>query len=269
MWDVFRRVIKRAFCKGDIKAQIAHKVKLDAPLGAWLPAERHIQYDFYRTNRYLFCRFEDPSPSLYERMEIEGEKNDFEPTGIAIKLPKDAHLTGLTEGSEGKYHPTTPFHFHPPLPPPIVEEEEEKLEATGVEDILQNAETLIAWSDGSYDAIARKAAFNWRIVDQDRNGLTTIIAPIMTSPKYLNSYRAEFAGIWSLVRFIKNRGLHQKKIKIHCDGKSCVDILRKGRTSTDADDLEKAEHDIIVAIFKIIEEFEDVTFEWVQGHQES
>ena len=52
------------------------------------------------------------------------------------------------------------------------------------------------------------------------------------------------------------------KIKIYCDGKSCVDILNKGGTSTNTDDLEKAEHDIIVAIFKIIEEFEDVKFEW-------
>jgi hypothetical protein len=62
--------------------------------------------------------------------------------------------------------------------------------------------------------------------------------------------------------------LHRKKIKIYCDGKSCVDILNKGGTSTSTDYLEKAEHDIIVAIFKIIEEFEDVTFEWVQGHQD-
>jgi hypothetical protein len=166
---------------------------MHAPLGAWLPAERHIQYDFYRTNRYLFCRFEDPSPSLYERMEMEGEKNYFEPTGLATKLPKDAHPTGITEGSGGKYHPTTPFHFHRPPPPPLVEEEEEKLEADGV-DTLRNAETLIACSDGSYDAISRKAAFNWRIVDQDRNGLTTVSAPIMTNPKYLNSMRHTESG---------------------------------------------------------------------------
>jgi hypothetical protein len=30
MWDVFRRAIKRAFCKRDLRAQVAHKVKLDA-----------------------------------------------------------------------------------------------------------------------------------------------------------------------------------------------------------------------------------------------
>jgi hypothetical protein len=133
MWNVFRRAIKRAFCTRDLRAQIAHKVKLDAPLGAWLPAERHIQYDFYRTNRYLFCTFEDPSPSFYKRMEMEGEKNYFEPTGLVTKLPKDAHPTGITEGSGGKYHPTTPFHFHRPPPPPLVEEEEEKLEADGID----------------------------------------------------------------------------------------------------------------------------------------
>jgi hypothetical protein len=32
--------------------------------------------------------------------------------------------------------------------------------------------------------------------------------------------------------------------------------------------LEKAEYDIIQAIFKIIEDFDDISFEWVQGHQD-
>jgi hypothetical protein len=146
-------------------------------------------------------------------------------------------------------------------------DDEEIMEEDGL-DILRRADELITCSDGSYDAIAQKAAFNWRIVDKDRNGLTTVSAPIMTNPKYLNSYRAEFAGLRSLVRFLRKNGLHRKKIVVHCDGKSCIDILEKGSISTDTADLEKAEYDIITAIFKIIEDFEDITFKWVQGHQD-
>jgi hypothetical protein len=268
MWDVFRRMIKSAFCKGDKRAQLKHKVRLDTPLGAWLPTTRHIDYDVYRTQSYMFCKFNEPSPSLYERMEMPERSNYFIPTGIAHRLPRDAHPTDIMESSEEKYHATTPFALHREvIENTTVGDDEEVLEEDGLS-VLMRADELIACSDGSYDAIAQKAAFNWRIMDKGKNGLTTVSAPIMTNPKYLNSYRAEFAGLRSLVRFMKKNGLHRKRITVHCDGKSCVDILEKGNISTDTADLEKAEYDIITAIFKIIEDFTDITFKWVLGHQD-
>eukprot|EP00956_Cyclotella_meneghiniana_P025350 scaffold52669_cov40-Cyclotella_meneghiniana.AAC.16 len=51
---------------------------------------------------------------------------------------------------------------------------------------LRNGETLIACSDGSYDPIEQKAAFNWRIVTENETGLTSGSAPVNTNPKYLN-----------------------------------------------------------------------------------
>lgn len=86
-------------------------------------------------------------------------------------------------------------------------------------DIFRNSAELIACLDGSYDAISCKASFNWRNVNSEEEGLTLISAPIMTNPKYLNSYRAEFAGLRSLIRYLKKHGLHRKKITmtINCD----------------------------------------------------
>ena len=61
-------------------------------------------------------------------------------------------------------------------------------------EILLKSETLITCSDGSYDLITAKAAFNWRIVTDSELGLTECSAPVNTNPKYLNSYRANMQG---------------------------------------------------------------------------
>jgi hypothetical protein len=153
-----------------MRAQLNHRVTLDQSLGAWIPAVRHVQHDFYRTRFFVYARFDEHSPSLFERMEAKEGQNYFTPTGIAIKLPNDAHPTVVVEGLGDKFHPTTPFTFHRERQTSTESnDDEEKLEQNGL-DILQDAEQLITCSDGSYDSIAKKAAFNWRIVDQDRRG---------------------------------------------------------------------------------------------------
>ena len=65
--------------------------------------------------------------------------------------------------------------------------EDEEIDTPSI-DILRDSDELIACSDGSYDPIEQKAAFNWRIVTPMEQGLTTGSVPVNTNPKYLNSY---------------------------------------------------------------------------------
>eukprot|EP00956_Cyclotella_meneghiniana_P018844 scaffold31764_cov22-Cyclotella_meneghiniana.AAC.2 len=133
--------------------------------------------------------------------------------------------------------------------------------------VLQESEELIACSDGSYDPIEQKAAFNWRIVTPMEQGLTTRSAPVNTNPKYLNSYRAEFAGLRGVIRYMRKNDLHRKKITLYCDGQSCVDALNS-RNDFTAASLERAESDIIQATQKMMKDFTDLKIEWIKGHQD-
>jgi hypothetical protein len=47
-----------------------------------------------------------------------------------------------------------------------------------------------------------------------------------------------------------------------------MDVLEKRRGDEVLAALERAESDIITAIIKMLEHFEDVEFRWVQGHQD-
>ena len=66
---------------------------------------------------------------------------------------------------------------------------------------------------------------------------------------------------------MRKNGLHHKKIKLYCDGKSCVDALNSNQYFTAAS-LERAESDIIQATQKIMKDFTDLTIEWIKGHQD-
>eukprot|EP00956_Cyclotella_meneghiniana_P037017 scaffold133838_cov26-Cyclotella_meneghiniana.AAC.1 len=173
----------------------------------------------------------------------------------------------MTEGRDGHYHPDHQYNIIDyPNEQQRDSEEEENIEEDGLE-ILRNSDTLIACSDGSYDPLEQKAAFNWRIVTADEKGLTSGSAPVNTNPKYLNSYRAEFAGLRGAIRYMKKHGLHRKAITLYCDGKSCVDALNSKDDFTAAT-LEKAESDIIQATQKIMKDFSNLKIEWVKGHQD-
>jgi ribonuclease HI len=209
-------------------------------------------------------------PSIYDRLVSPQNSNYFVHNGIRKTLPTEAHPAELIETSEGKFQPRWKFSSivnKARQDEKRTDEDEEKAECENV-DILERAEELIACSDGSYNPISQKAAFNWRIITREENGLTSVSAPVMTNQKYLNPYRAEFAGLRSLIRYLKKKKLHRKRIRIHCDSKSCVDLLQKGRHTDDLASLEKAESDIITSIQKLLEDFDDTIIIWVKSHQD-
>ena len=270
MWDKYRQLIKRAFCFKKRNTKIGQQVPLDQPLGQWYRnARRHITYTAYRTRRVLFIQQSGQGPLCYDRYETNEKRNYFVEEGTSLKLPIDAHPVTTTLSRNGnliadqEYNNTENTEL---TKYQQTDNDEEEVGDTTLE-ILQKSDTLIACSDGSYDPITSKAAFNWRVVTDSETGLTQCSAPINTNPKYMNSYRAEYAGIRSLVKYLKARELYHKKITIYCDSKSCVNELNN-KYELSMTDLDKPESDIIRSIKSMASTFKTLQFEWVKGHQD-
>jgi ribonuclease HI len=150
----------------------------------------------------------------------------------------------------------------PPAPPT-----EESAEADEINtEYRYQATNIIAASDASVNPITGEAAFNWRITTYEKRGLITKSSFVNSNPMYMNSYRGEMAGIQDLVDWLHTTELRQKVIKIVCDNESCVKALNKGELSLV--DLDKAESDLIRDIVNKLCDFDDITVEWVRGHQD-
>eukprot|EP00956_Cyclotella_meneghiniana_P036491 scaffold126323_cov89-Cyclotella_meneghiniana.AAC.1 len=138
-------------------------IPLDTPLGSWYNIERHIEYEVYRSQNIMCKRPVEEGPSIFERFEIAGEANYFVRSGIRTTLVHASHPTSMSEGREGHYHPDVQYNIIDfPNEQQCDSEEDENIEEDGL-GILRNSDMLIACSDGSYDPLEQKAAFNWRI----------------------------------------------------------------------------------------------------------
>ena len=145
---------------------------------------------------------------IYESYETVGEANTRQ--GDRFKLPFKSHPISVTEGREGHFHPDNQYDIvEYPNDSQYEVNDDEEIDTPSM-DILRASEELIACSDGSYDPIEQKAAFNWRIVTPMEQGLTTGSAPVNKNPKYLNSYRAELAGLRGVIRYMLKNDLHHK-----------------------------------------------------------
>jgi hypothetical protein len=131
---------------------------------------------------------------------------------------------------------------------------------------INQSTNIIAASDASVNPITGEAAFNWRITTYEKRGLITKSSFANSNPMYMNSYRGEMAGIQDLVDWLHTTELRRKVLKIVCDNESCVKSLNKGELSLV--DLDKAESDLIRDIVDKLRAFDDVTIEWVRGHQD-
>jgi septum formation inhibitor-activating ATPase MinD len=151
----------------------------------------------------------------------------------------------------------------PPAPPT-----EESAEADEINtEYIYQATNIIAALGASVNPITGEAAFNWRITTYEKRGLITKSSFVNSNPLYMHSYRGEMAGIQDLVDWLHTTELRRKVIKIVCDNESCVKALNKGELSLV--DLDKAESDLIRDIVNKLRDFDDITVEWVRGHQDN
>ena len=264
MWTTFRQLFKRAFCARSKYTWVTHPVLLDTRLGCWLRVERHIVYDAYRISKTLFIRSQDIGTSSHKRYTIGIKSNYFMREGERHQLPPDTHPVD-TYHKKHKYFSHQEYNIAPIPPTCIVSTCDAN---TSDLNTLKNTDELVACSDGSCDPITGKAAFNWRITTPDEIATIEHSAPTYTNQKYMNSYRSEYDGLRDLVRYLKEHDLNQIKTTIHCDSESCTRTLNAGPSNEGYSGLDKAEADIIAAIFRHLECFRDVTFCWVKSHQD-
>ena len=162
--------------------------------------ERHIEYKVYRSKNVIRERQKVQGPFIFDSYITKDKANYFVKEGTRHELVHASHPTSLTEGREGNFHADHEYHMDITPVVPENTEEEEQVQAIELE-ILLSSKELVACSNGSYDPIEQKAAFNWRIVTPNETGLTTGSAPV-NNPKYLNSYRVEFAGLRGVIKYM-------------------------------------------------------------------
>ena len=109
MWDVFRRAIKRIFCKKCLNYPKRLDISLDHPLGAWLQTERNVMSQWYRTSETLFERVKCDGEELIARYTQQNENNDFTHDGYRQTLPPEAHPIDILK-KNGKIHPQQNYH---------------------------------------------------------------------------------------------------------------------------------------------------------------
>jgi hypothetical protein len=168
MWITFRRLIKRAFCLRHKGALIKYQVALEKHLGAWYDADRHIEYDVYRSKNVICKRQQTQGASIYDKYIEDGKSNFFIQDGIRYQPTHKSHPIEITQHGD-RIQACNPYSIVIDQERKSREkgdEEEEETEEAGLQ-ILLSEEKLVACSDGSFDPIDCKAAFNWRIVTPD------------------------------------------------------------------------------------------------------
>eukprot|EP00956_Cyclotella_meneghiniana_P023204 scaffold44714_cov61-Cyclotella_meneghiniana.AAC.4 len=259
MWDVFRRLVKRAFCSQYKQTLLQSNIQLDTALGNWYITTRHIQYDKYRTRIKFFQRQNDG----FQRYKEKDNTNYFIEDGHCEALPSAAHPAERTITLRGKLQATHPYSVAEiPTPPADEPPEADEIDT----DHIYEATNIIAASDSSVNPITGEATYNWRITTYDKRGLISKSSFVNSNPMYMNSYRGEMAGLNDLIEWLHASELQRKVIKIVCDNESCVKALNKDTFSLV--DLDKAEFDLIRHIITRLKDFNDITIEWVRGHQD-
>ena len=280
MWNVFRRLIRQAFCtRHNYRARSPYA--LDSPLGRWRHVAPHSYHSAYRTDDrlYLKCRcditgdlsfqcFErttppPPSPGEYEEEGFDA--NDYETRYLraddVTSLPTKAHPIEI-EVYEDEAIPlhdyTAPSQSNPP-PTNRPYYSEHNLSA------LNNASVLTAVCDGSVDPATGAAGYSWIIAAPEKTGYMTDAEPIHSDPRTMTSYRAELHGIYKLLSSLR-ANYRTKRIELWCDSESAIDLLNDP-TELTPEDLTKAEGDLLTAIKRLLRHFPTITLKHVRGHQ--
>jgi ribonuclease HI len=207
--------------------------------------------------------FQRTSEGFHRFVEQENT-NYFIDDGVCDTLPLAAHPAESTKTLRNNLQAINHYTMAD-LPAPTADDLPEFSEDET--DHIYRATNIIAASDSSVDPISGEATFNWRITTYDKRGLISKSSFVNSNPMYMNSYRGEMAGIQDLVEWMHSTELRKKVLKIVCDNESCVkSINRQGFSLID---LDKAESDLIRDITIKLKNFDDVTVEWVKGHQDN
>jgi hypothetical protein len=161
-FDLFRRLLKRAFCSRNINCRLDRDILLDRPLGKWLKTERHIDEMVYRNAEHLFVRHDDDK-TLFTKYKQDRDGNHWNVTNNNCDyLPKDTHPCTARVTNERIY-----CEIRYTFRAPVVQPTDDNTQSNDAQGVLDSDEIYLV-SDGSLHPITTKAAFEWIIATPDR-----------------------------------------------------------------------------------------------------
>jgi hypothetical protein len=236
-WRLWRDALQHCFLVPAPDSQM----RLLRPLGSWT-IRPHAWPHYYRANpptlfmaydqRYLCCQ---PLSGRQSR----GHRQRFTPQGIVSSLPIDATPTTAHHTRNG-YTITGTSEFAIPIQQDISDDQWWGVPYHIPEDLSPltsalRSGTLVAVTDGSCKDNRGTAAYSIRTSLQDATGDLICVNETPGLPAIMDSYRAELAGIYGILRTVNMLAdrcstlPHTAAVEIGCDCKSAIDRLREPR----------------------------------------
>lgn len=232
---------------------------LDLPLGPWLPAVRHIRYDKYRTEEWVYERQENG----FMRFKHEPYMHNTFSADTATDVVPD-HAIPVRSLVNGRYsHPLSEYNVgqvEQPQPPADDTESHHP-------ELVKSATSATGVSDGSVDPVDGRGAFAWVLSLPGRTAWIKRRRPVRSNPRYMTSYRAEMAGVADLLQYIKDEGLHTIEITLWCDNEAVVKVL-SGENALALTDMNKSEADLTKTALDALACLPKVSINHVLGHQD-
>ena len=92
---------------------------------------------------------------------------------------------------------------------------------------VRDANIIFAVSGGSVDPVSGRVAFHWILMVEERLGTISCSKPVHANPKYMTSFKAEMAGLYDMLKYLDDEGLHHQEIRMFCDNEGCIKVLLK------------------------------------------
>ena len=262
-WACFRWCLRQTICRGELPNQPAHySMRLDKPLGRWLPVTRNTWYTAYRSPTTLYWRrLNDETLHILTPSATSGF---YHVTGTTSTLPIDSHpivfqQVGESIWTRSPFRPgSTPTDgIHPP--------------GHMVENTLchPTRDVITLGSDGSVHLAQQVAACAWMIHDTDLNFAKACF--LLSDISSMSSYRSELEGIFRSLKHVEYLNLTPSEIHQFCDNEAAVDQCSHPPWKPGA--MLQADADVLLAIHAIRRSFQTkgttITCRHIYAHQDT
>ena len=214
-WACFRWCLRQSVCRGEHPNQPPHySMRLDAPLGRWLPVLRTTWHMAYRTESTIYWRkLNDQSLHILTPAPTSGF---YHLSGITQDLPLHSHPIAFQQVGEALWSRS-----------PLRLGRRSTCDDLSPGHMMENTlchptkETITIGSDGSVHLAEQVAACAWMIHDSDSKFAKACF--LLSHISSLSSYRSELEGIFRSLKHVEHLGLTPSEIHQYCDNEAAVD----------------------------------------------
>ena len=276
-WTIWRREIPLAFTGTNGGNTLINAIGpwLEPPKRwSWFTTPDHQKLYYYSNNQCTAYTCNSYSARVLTFSPIGHPMNE-KPNKLQL-IPTTVTRTEQLIVHEGTYSTVIPSTINIRQPPtsPKVLYFTKKLQMVGrLNDILaalNNGDAIVV-SDGSFDPQTKIATAAWTIYANDDMHITGLVH-VPGCPDYMDSYRAELAGILGIFEYLvtqqSQQTSHQPEIKLFCDGKSVLDRLQY--LTPDNCSIGLHHSDMLAIATKLRQQLSmNITLHHVKGHQDN